>query len=123
MMGGKFADGAYTAAFQHLLNQEQAIDAGIEWVRNGGPSTFYIDESNHMGKELLAFEEVQTALKKLRNSDSEAIIKWTRSVGKIPKITHSYNFFKDLGLFNGISEDWNGKRFYILSGNLNCFAH
>jgi len=101
--GGKFANGAYTAAFQHLLNAEMpktAIGAGLKWFGAGFKNGWTITEKDPMGQDLLRFPEVEKAIDQLNAStDPHAVIHWYRNIGLLgptPIRTYISSFFADL---------------------------
>ena len=111
--GGKFANGAYTAAFQHLLNAElpdfipdvtkmkftnSAFQTGWRWLR--GPTgsegnSLLFDQNSEMGQDLMRFPEVKQAMRSsVVNSSSE--IPWFRSAGGEALGSYVKTFFADL---------------------------
>jgi hypothetical protein len=105
--GGKFANGAYTAAFQHLLNFEfpkTAIGAGLKWFGAGFKDAWVVTEKDSMGQDLLRFPEVKKAIDELNAStDPNAVIQWNRELGLLgptPIRTYIFSFAAD---FTGAS--------------------
>ena len=100
--GGKFANGAYTAAFQHLLNAEapnfledQAVGAGLVWLKGGNAGkTYTFNESTQMGKDLLKFPEVNQAMQDAY-SNPGIVKEWSRNLGKENPVSYVKSFAKD----------------------------
>jgi hypothetical protein len=96
--GGKFANGAKTAAMQHLFNEE-AIHAGARWfmpdIKNS-KLLHTITEDDNMGQDLLRFPEVRRALNIVDNTPGIAATKWSRSLAQESKTSYVKSFFWDL---------------------------
>jgi RHS repeat-associated protein len=99
--GGKFANGAKTAAMQHLFNEE-ALTTGVKWLMpdiNGSKVLPIITENDSMGRDLLEFPEVKEAMLKMKYSPELTHVKWSRSLANESKLMYVLTFNIDM-VFN-----------------------
>lgn len=102
LTGGKFSNGAITASFLRLFNDE-AFSAGLRWFLGPGVArtsrVLRLTEDSEMGQELLKFPEVKDALAIARATPNDGQVysfRWKRDAGAEPEKHFITAFFQDL---------------------------